>query len=144
MSTDMAIYSLSERNEIWHADHLPTLVEFYAAFDYDGVKFLCGGCYGAVFWISVGNSVDNTGMFSLLLSKCSRYFLPLTPPHLCREWGYTSSEETHLGQLIPTDQRNNPDCITSCSAYNTGGSRSNDVCLPKHCQNFGAWLFGNG
>lgn len=132
MCTDTATYSLSACNKIWHAHHLLIHLKFYDGFDYDRVRFLCGSCYEAVFWICVENIVD---VFILLSSVHAnpRSFLPLTPPHLCRDWGCTSSEETHLGQLIPTDQRTNPHRITSCSACNTGGSRSNDVCLPKHC-----------
>ncbi|XP_052652317.1 uncharacterized protein LOC128145747 isoform X3 [Harpia harpyja] len=48
----------------------------------------------------------------------SRSFLLLTPPHQQGGWGGTrSSEGTQLGQLMPTDPRDIPDHMTSCSAY---------------------------
>lgn len=89
MHTDIAIDSLAECNKIWHAEHHLSDLELYAGFDYDRVKFLHGNCYGVVFWIRAGNSVDNTGMLSLLLSSVytNLSFLPPTAPHLCRDWG---------------------------------------------------------
>ena len=78
-------------------------------------------------WICAGNSVDNTGMFLLLLTgayTASRPFLLLTPPHQWVGWGGTSSwEGTQPGQLTPTDPRHIPDHMTSCSAYRAGGRR---------------------
>ncbi|XP_052652315.1 uncharacterized protein LOC128145747 isoform X2 [Harpia harpyja] len=51
----------------------------------------------------------------------SRSFLLLTPPHQQGGWGGTrSSEGTQLGQLMPTDPRDIPDHMTSCSAYKDG------------------------
>ena len=46
-------------------------------------SFLHGSWYGTMFWVCAENSVDNTGMFSLLLSSAyteSRPFLLPTPP----------------------------------------------------------------
>jgi len=72
-----------------------------------------------MFWICAENSVDNTGMFWLLLSSAyiePRPFLLLTPPHQ-GDWGCTRSwEGTQLGQLTPTDQRDVLYRMTSCSA----------------------------
>ena len=83
-----------------------------AGFGWDRVNFLHSSSYGAVFWICAGNSADNTGMFSLLLSSAyteSRPFLLLTPPHQRGGWGCTRSwEGTQRGQLTPTDQRDIP------------------------------------
>ena len=95
-----------------------------------------------MFWIWAENSVDNTEMFSLLLSSAyteARPFLLLTPPHQRLGWGYTRSwEATQLGQRTPTDQRDIPYHMTSCSAYRAGGRRrkggdiwSDGICLPK-------------
>lgn len=58
MCTDTATYSLSACNKIWHAHHLLIHLKFYDGFDYDRVRFLCGSCYEAVFWICVENIVD--------------------------------------------------------------------------------------
>ena len=81
--------------------------------------------------LCAGNSVDNTGMFSLLLSSAyteSRPFLLLTAPHQQGGWGCTKSwEDTQLGQLTPTDQRDTAYHMMSCSAYKAGrrqGGRS--------------------
>ena len=54
-----------------------------AGFGWGRVNFLHSSWYGAVVWICAGNSVDNTGMFSLLLSSAytePRPFLLLTHP----------------------------------------------------------------
>ena len=113
-----------------------------AGFDWDRVNFFHNSWYGALFWICAGNSVDNTGRFSLLLSSAhteSRPFLLLTPPHQRVGWGCTRSwEGTWLGQLTPTVQRDIPYHMVSCSAYTAGGRRrkggdirSGGVCLPK-------------
>ena len=71
--------------------------------------------------------VDNTGMFLLLLSSAytqSRSCLLLTPPHQWVGWGCTRSwEGTQPGQLTPTDQRDIPYHMTSCSAYKARGRR---------------------
>jgi len=97
-------------------------------------------------FICAENSVDNTGMFELLLSSAyteSRLFLLLTSPHQRVGWGCTRNwEATQLGQLTPTDQRDVPYHMMSCSAYKApalyeeegrGGVHnwSDDVCLPK-------------
>ena len=80
-----------------------------------------------MFWTCDENSVDNTGMFALLLSSAyteSRPFLLLTPPHQQEGWGCTRTwEGTQLGQLTPTDQRDIPHHMASCSAYKAGGRR---------------------
>lgn len=78
MCTDTATYSLSACNKIWHAHHLLIHLKFYDGFDYDRVRFLCGSCYEAVFWICVENIVD---VFILLSSVHAnpRSLLPLTP-----------------------------------------------------------------
>jgi len=77
-----------------------------------------------MFWICAENSVDNTGMFSLLLScayTASRPFLLLTPPHQQVSSGCTRSwEGTQLGQLTPTDENNIPYHTMSCSACKAG------------------------
>ena len=89
-----------------------------ACFGWDRVNFLHSSWYGAMFWICAENSVDNSGMFSLLLSSAytaSRPFLLLTPPHQRVGWGCTRSwEGTQLGQLTPTDKRGIPCHMTSC------------------------------
>jgi len=60
-----------------------------------------------MFWICAGNSIDNTGMFLLLLSSTyaeSGPFLLLTLPQQRGGWGGTGSQErTWLGQLTPAD-----------------------------------------
>ena len=80
-----------------------------------------------MFWICAGNSVDNTGVFWLLLSSAyteSRPFLLLTPPHQRVGWGGTRSwKGTQLGQLTPTDQRAIPYHMVSCLAYKAEGTR---------------------
>ena len=94
---------------------------------WDRVNFLHNNWYGAVFWICAENSVDNTGMFQLWLSRAytvSRPFLLLTPPHQPGGWGCPRSwEGTQPGQLTPTDQRDIPYRMTSCAAYKAGGRR---------------------
>jgi len=59
-----------------------------------------------MFWICAENSVDNTGMFLLLLSSAytePRPFLLLTLAHQQVGWGCTRNYEgTQLGQLTPT------------------------------------------
>ena len=91
------------------------------------VNFLHSSYYGAMVWICAENSVDNTGMFSLLLSSAyteSRPFLLLTPPHQRVGWGCTRSwEGTQPGQLPPAAQRDIPDHRMSCSAHKAGGRR---------------------
>lgn len=78
-----------------------------------------GLCFGFVL-----KTVDNSGMFSLSLSRAyteSRSFLLLTPPHQRGGWGCTRSwEGTQLGQLTPADQRDIPDHMASCSAHKSG------------------------
>ncbi|XP_074989722.1 LOW QUALITY PROTEIN: tubulin alpha-8 chain-like [Calonectris borealis] len=100
-------------------------LQLCAGFGWGRVKFLHSSWYGAVFWICAGNSVDNTGMFSFLLSRAytgSRPFLLLTPPHQRGGWGGTRSwEGTQPGQLTPTDQMDIPYHMTSCSAIKLGG-----------------------
>jgi len=51
-----------------------------------------------MFWICAAKSVDNTGMFSLLLSSAytePRPSLPLAPSHQQAAWGCTTSWEGH-------------------------------------------------
>jgi len=57
------------------------LVATCAGFGWDRVNFLHSSWYGATFWICADHSVDDTGMFSLLLSriKASSASRP-TPP----------------------------------------------------------------
>jgi len=78
-----------------------------------------------MFWICAGNSVDNIGMFYLLLSSSyteSRPFLLLTPPHQRVGWGCTRTwEETRPGQLTQTDLRDIPHHMMPCSATKLGG-----------------------
>ena len=114
-----------------------------AGFGWGRVNFLHSSWYGAMFWICDENSVDNTGMFSLLLSSAyteSRPFLLLKPPHQRVGWGCTRGREgTQPGQLTPTDQRAIPYHMTSCSAYKAGGRRRKGgtlgvmVFLKPHC-----------
>ena len=100
-----------------------------AGFDWNRVNFFHSSYYGTMFWICAENSIDNTGVFSLLLSRAytqSRPFLLLTPPHQRAGWGCTRNwEGTQSGQLSPTDQRDIPYHMTSCSAYKAGGKRRN-------------------
>ena len=72
-----------------------------------------------MFWISAGNSVDNSEMFSLLLS--SAYTVKAFSAWVggsTRIW-----EGTQVGQLTPTDQRDILDHMASCSTYKAGGRR---------------------
>ena len=66
-------------------------------------------------------------MFLLLLSSAytqSRPFLLLTPLHQQGGWRCTRSREgTQPGQLTPSDQRDIPYYMASCSAYKAGGRR---------------------
>ena len=75
----------------------------------------------------------------------SRPFLLLTPPHQRVGWGCTRSwEGTQLGRLTPTDQRDIPYHMMSCSAYKAGRRRRKGgdtfgvmaFVLPSNCQ---AW-----
>jgi len=96
-------------------------LHFCAGFDWDGVNFLHSSLYGAMFWISAENSVDNTGMFSLLLS--SAYTAPgpllvLTPRRQRGGWGCKS-----IWEGTPADQRDIPHHMTMCSAITAGGRR---------------------
>jgi len=78
-----------------------------------------------VFWTCTGNSVENPGMFQLLLRSAyteSRPFLFLRLPQRRAGWGCTRSwEGTQPGQLIAPDQRVIPCHMTSCSAMKLGG-----------------------
>ena len=78
-----------------------------------------------MFWICAGNSVDNSGMFSLLLSSAyteSRPFLLLTPPYQRVGWGWAKSwEGTQPEQLTPPDQSDIPDHMTLYSATKAVG-----------------------
>jgi len=80
-----------------------------------------------MFWICAENSVDNEEMFLLFLSSSytvSRLFLLLTPPHQQVGWECRRSwEGTRLGQLTPSDQRDSPYHMMSCSADKAGGRR---------------------
>jgi len=65
-------------------------------FGCDRVNFLCSSLYGAMFGICAGNSVDNTGIFSLLLSSAytaSKTFLLHTPPYQQVGWRCIKSWE---------------------------------------------------
>ena len=67
-----------------------THIYICARFDWDRVNFFHSSYYGTMFRICAGNSVDNTGMLSLLLSSAyteSGPFLLLTPPHQRVGWG---------------------------------------------------------
>jgi len=81
-----------------------------------------GLCFGFV-----PKSVDNTGMFLLLLSSsytASRPLLLLPPLHQRVGWGYTRNwEGTQLRQLTPNDQRDIPYHMVLCSAYKAGVRR---------------------
>jgi len=58
-------------------------VDCYTGFDWDRVKFLHSGLYGAMFWTCTENSVDDTLTFQLLLSDAyiaSRPFLLIGLP----------------------------------------------------------------
>ena len=68
----------------------------FDGFGWEGVNFLHRHSYGAMFWISEDNTVDNTFMFRLLLSSSytvSRPSLFLTLPCQRVGWGCTRSWE---------------------------------------------------
>jgi len=73
-----------------------------------------------MFWICAEYSIDNTGIFLLLLSSAyaeSRLYLLFTPPHQQAGWGCTGSwDGTQLGQLTPADQNDMLYHMTSYSA----------------------------
>jgi len=104
--------------------HFSFYVSFCAGFGWDRVNFLHSSQSGAMFWICAEHSVDNTGMFLLLLSSAhteSGPFLLLTPPHQRVGWRCRRSwEGTQPVQLTPTDQRDIPCRMASCSAYKAG------------------------
>lgn len=88
-----------------------------ACYSWDRVNFLQSSKYGAMLWICEENSVDNPGIFSLLLNGVYtrvRAFsaLHLTPPRrglgvheeLGRDTAWTAD---------PTDQRDIPDHMAS-------------------------------
>jgi len=85
-----------------------------------------------MFWIYAGNNVDDTKMFSLLMSSTyteSRPFLLLTLPHQQMCWGCTRSwDETQQGQLTPPDQRDIPACYCDTELVDGHCSRCR-VCL---------------
>ena len=95
-----------------------------AGFVWEKVNFIHSLKYGAKSWICAENSVDNTRMFSLLLSSAYtewRHFLPLTLPHQQVDWEFLKSwEETQPEQLTPTDQKGTPFHMMSCSAIKAG------------------------
>lgn len=82
-------------------------------------------------WICAGNTIDNSGIFLLLLNSTStewRFFLLLTPLHQQGVWGWTRIWKwTQVGQLTPSDQRDTPDCMASSSAYKSGEEGREDV-----------------
>lgn len=76
---------------------------------YDRGNFIYSIFYFAVFVIIVGNSIDTTEMFSLLLSSTcmmSRLFVVLTPTLQWPDWGCTRRwEGTQPGQATLTIRR---------------------------------------
>lgn len=96
----------------------------YAGFSLDCTGFLCSGQYGTTFWICAGNSVNNTGMFLLQLSRAckeSRPSVPLTPPQQWQGWGAQGAGRGHRqDSWPPTDQRDVPAHMVSCSASKPG------------------------
>jgi len=91
-----------------------------------------------MFWICAENSVDNTGMFLLLLSSAyteSRPFLLLAPPCKWVGWGCTKGwERTQQGQLTSAGQRDIPYHVMALSAHKAGGRR-------RKVKTFGATVF---
>lgn len=85
------------------------------------VNFLHSSWYGAVLFIRAENTVDNSGVFSLLLSSThtqSRSFLFFTLPQKEGGWGSARTwQGTQLGQLTLIDQRDIPEHMETCSAY---------------------------
>jgi len=78
-----------------------------------------------MFWLSAESGVANTGMLQLQLRSAyteSRPFLLLTPP-ASRLGMHRSWEGTQLGQLTPTDQKDIPYHMTSCSSCKAGRRR---------------------
>ena len=107
---------------------------------FDWVNFLHSSWYGAMFWICAENSADTQRCFSscwAVLNQSQGLFC--FSSHQWGGWGCTRGwEGTQPGQLTPTDQRDIPDHVVSCSAYKAGGRRrrgvdvqSDGVCLPK-------------
>lgn len=90
---------------------------------WDRVNFLYSSQHGAVFWICDWKSVDNSPAPWLLLSStctASRPFFPLCPGTWVG-WGWARSwEGTHLGQLNPAYQGDDP-CHVTWSAIKTEG-----------------------
>jgi len=90
------------------------------SFGWDRVNFICRGLYNAVFWIFDENNDDSTLVFQLLLSSAHKEprILSATPTALpTRSWAWTRDKEgTQPGQLTPTDQRDGPYPMVSCSA----------------------------
>lgn len=81
-------------------------------------------------WIHAGNSVGNS-VSLLQISDYSelRTFVLLTPPYQWVARGCRRSwDATQLGQLNPTDQRDIPYYVMSCSAYKAGGRLAEDSC----------------
>jgi len=85
-----------------------------------------------MFWICAENRVDLfSGMkhrdVQLLLIRAHtewRPFLLLTPPLQGAGWGYTRGwEGTRPGELTPTDQRDIPCHMASCSACKAEGKK---------------------
>jgi len=96
------------------------------------VHFLHSTKYGAVFWICAENSVDNTGMFSSLLSSAhtaSGAFQPLTPLLQQAGWGHKELGEDIARTDDPGDI---PHHMASRSAYKVGGRRKGGCLQPWH------------
>ena len=94
-------------------------------FGWDRVNFLSSSWYSVMFWVQYEKNVDNTLMFSLLLSSVyteSRIFQLLVPSQQEGWRGTRSWEGTQPGQLTPTAQRNVPYHVTSCPVYKLRGA----------------------
>lgn len=95
-------------------------------------------CFGSVLEIVLITQGCFHYCWAVFTQTCL-FCLPLHPT--CAGTGVHEFRWDTSGLLISTDQRNIPDCITSCSACNTGWSTSDGFCLLKHCYHDGASLF---
>lgn len=79
-----------------------------------------------MFWVYAENTVDNLGMFQLLLSRAFTV-KSSTAPHLTesRLGVHEDLGGDTAGQLILTDLRDIPNHMASCSACKAGGRRRN-------------------
>lgn len=72
-----------------------SLMKSFTSSGWDGINFLHGSWYGAIFWIYNENSVDTAPVFGLLLSSacialrfpCSHSVLTASRLGLCKKWG---------------------------------------------------------